>query len=299
MRKHASLLAALPVLLAACGTTTSTLTTPAVTPQTLSGAATNPYERGPAPTTALLEAARGPYATASTTVPRSSVSDFGGATIYYPTSTADGTFGGVAISPGYTGTQASVAWLGPRLASHGFVVIVIDTLSRYDYPSSRGDQLRAALRYLTTSSAVRTRVDATRLAVMGHSMGGGGALEAAKDNPALKAAIPLTPWNTDKSWPELTTPTLIFGAQNDSVAPVSSHAIPFYTSLASTLPKAYLELRGASHGAPTSTNTTIAKYAVAWLKRFEDADRRYDPFLCPTPAVSTLLSDARSTCPFN
>src|SRR4051794_1397849 len=60
-------------------------------------AAANPYERGPAPTTASVEAALGPYAIASTTVSRSAASGFGGGTIYYPTSTADGTFGGIAI----------------------------------------------------------------------------------------------------------------------------------------------------------------------------------------------------------
>ena len=66
---------------------------------------------------------------------------FGGGTIYYPTTTADGTFGAIAISPGYTGTQSSIAWYGPRLASYGFVVITIDTRSTLDSPASRGTQL--------------------------------------------------------------------------------------------------------------------------------------------------------------
>ncbi len=70
----------------------------------------------------------------------------------------------------------------------------------------------AALDYLTEDSSVRSRVDSSRLGVMGHSMGGGGTLEAAKDRPSLKAAIPLTGWNLDKTWPEVRTPTLIVGA---------------------------------------------------------------------------------------
>jgi len=60
--------------------------------------------------------------------------------------------------------------------------------------------------------------------------------------------------------------------------------------------KAYLELRGASHFAPTSTNTTIAVSSVSWLKRFVDDDTRYDQFLCPPPS-STAISQYRSTCP--
>lgn len=259
--------------------------------------AANPYQRGPAPTVASLEASRGPFAVAQTSVSRYAVSGFGGGTIYYPTDQSQGTFGAVAISPGYTARQSSIAWLGPRLASQGFVVMTIDTRSTSDQPSARGDQLRAALAYLTTQSSVRTRVDATRLAVMGHSMGGGGALEAAKDDPSLQAAIPLTPWNIDKTWPEIATPTLVIGAQNDSVASVRTHAEPFYESIPASTPKTYLELRGASHYAPNTSSTTIARNSVAWLKRFVDDDVRYTQFVCPPPS-GTAYSEVRSVCPF-
>ena len=87
----------------------------------------SPYERGPAPTTAILEASRGPFATASQSVSSLSVTGFGGGVIYYPTSTSEGTFGAIAISPGYTAAWSSISWLGPRIASHGFVVIGIET----------------------------------------------------------------------------------------------------------------------------------------------------------------------------
>ncbi|GAA1313457.1 alpha/beta hydrolase [Saccharothrix xinjiangensis] len=268
------------------------LTAPAAVAQ----AAENPYERGPAPTTSSIEASRGPFATSQTTVSSLSASGFGGGTIYYPTSTAEGTFGAVAISPGYTAAQSSISWLGPRLASQGFVVFTIDTNSRYDQPSSRGDQLLAALDYLTTRSSVRSRVDPDRLGVMGHSMGGGGALEATKDRPALQASIPLTAWNTTKTWSSVTTPTLIIGAENDSVASVTTHSERFYTGLPSTLDKAYLELEGASHYAPNTSNTTIAKYSISWLKRFIDDDTRYEQFLCPAPR-GAAISEYRDTCP--
>ncbi len=282
-------LAALAALVTFGGLTTA-LTTGAQ-------AADNPYERGPAPTTASIEAARGSYAVSQTTVSSLSVSGFGGGTVYYPTSTADGTFGAVAISPGYTATQSSIAWLGPRLASQGFVVFTIDTLTTLDQPDSRGRQLLAALDYLTQRSAVRTRIDSTRLGVLGHSMGGGGTLEAAKSRPSLQAAIPLTGWNLDKSWPELRTPTLVVGADGDTIAPVSSHSEPFYTSLPSSLDKAYLELNNATHFTPNSSNTTIAKYSISWLKRFIDNDTRYEQFLCPLPRPSLTIEEYRGNCP--
>ncbi|MGW4113963.1 alpha/beta hydrolase family protein [Actinosynnema sp. NPDC004786] len=254
------------------------------------------YRRGPAPTNAGIEALRGPFATSSTSV-SSLVSGFGGGTIYYPTSTAEGTFGAIAISPGFTGTESTIAWLGPRIASQGFVVITIATNTLYDQPDSRASQLLAALDYLTQRSDVRSRIDASRLGVMGHSMGGGGTLRAAEERPALQAAIPLTGWHTDKTWGSVRVPTLVVGAEDDSVAPVASHSIPFYTSLPSTLDKAYLELNGASHFAPNTSNTTIAKYSIAWLKRFIDNDTRYEQFLCPAPGRSTEISDYRDTCP--
>jgi len=273
--------------------------TPTTSPSPTSTPPTgNPYERGPAPTLSSIRATTGSFATSESRVSSTSVSGFGGGTIYYPTSTTAGTFGAVVIAPGYTARQSSISWLGPRLASQGFVVFTIDTNTTSDQPASRGDQLRAALRYLTTSSSVRTRIDAGRLAVMGHSMGGGGSLEATLDDTTLKAAVPLTPWDTRKDFSDSRTPTLIIGAEDDTVAPVSSHSERFYSSLPSSLPKAYLELDGASHFAPNSANTTIAQYSISWLKRFVDNDSRYSQFICPAPSASGSISEYRSTCPY-
>jgi predicted dienelactone hydrolase len=259
--------------------------------------AASPFERGPNPTESFIEQTRGSFAVSTTTVSRTTAGSFGGGTIYYPTSTAEGTFGAVALVPGFTATQSSISWIGPRLASFGFVVITIDTNSTLDQPASRGTQLLAALDYLTQRSSVRTRIDASRLGVGGHSMGGGGTLEAASDRPSLQAGVPLAPWDSDKSWSEVRTPMLIIGGESDTVAPVSSHAIPFYNSLGST-EKAYMELNGASHFFPQTPNTTMAKYMISWFKRFIDDDTRYDQFLCPAPNDSPI-DEYRDTCPIS
>jgi predicted dienelactone hydrolase len=258
-------------------------------------AADNPYERGPAPTAAALDASRGPFSVATENV-SSLVSGFGGGVIYYPTTTTQGTFGAVAISPGFTATWSSLDWLGPRIASHGFVVIGIETNTLLDQPSSRASQLLAALDYLTRTSSVRSRIDTTRLAVAGHSMGGGGTLEAARNRPSLQAAVPLAPWNTTKSFSTLRVPTLIIGGESDTVAPVATHSIPFYNSIPSASEKAYLELNNASHFFPQSVNTFTGRLMVSWLKRFVDNDTRYDQFICPGPS-SVSISDYRNTCP--
>ena len=260
------------------------------------------YQRGPAPTVSSIGATSGPFAVATTSVSNYYTPGFGAATITYPTSTSQGTFGVVAISPGYTASESTIAWLRPRIASQGFVVVSFETNSRYDQPASRGDQLLAAIDYVRNTSSVRSRVDGTRQAVIGHSMGGGGTLEAAKDRPSLEAAIGLTAWNSDKTWPEVQAAALQIGAENDSVAPVGSHAIPFYNSSTNAEERAYVELNGASHFAPNSPNTPIARNTIAWLKRFVDNDTRYSQFFCgsaapTTSGVSSPYSDVRINCP--
>ena len=264
-------------------------------------AQTNPFQKGPDPTSAALNATSGPFAVVTESVPSSAVG-FGSGTIYYP-STA-GSYAVLAICPGFTASQSSIAWIGRRIATHGFVVITMNTNSSFDQPASRATQLIAALRYVTntSSSTVRGRVDANRLGVAGHSMGGGGTLLAARDNPTLKAAIPLTAWSTTKNFSTVAVPTILVGADGDTIASNGSHSTQFYNSLPATLDKAYMILNGATHTTPTSTNTPIGRYSVSWVKRFMDNDTRYDSFLCGaahnaynTPAVFDRYS---STCPY-
>src|SRR5437868_12643687 len=77
--------------------------------------AANPFERGPAPTLASIQATTGPFAVSTTTVASSATGGrFGGGTIYFPTDTSQGTFGAIAIAPGFTERQSVISWLGPR-----------------------------------------------------------------------------------------------------------------------------------------------------------------------------------------
>ena len=71
---------------------------------------------------------------------------------------------------------------------------------------------------------------------------------------------------------------------------------PFYNSIPASAEKAYLELNGASHFFPQTTNTPTARQMVAWLKRFVDDDTRYEQFLCPGPSGSQI-EEYRNTCP--
>ncbi|GAA2608901.1 dienelactone hydrolase family protein [Actinomadura fulvescens] len=262
-----------------------------------SAALANPYQRGPDPTLASIQAEKGPFAISQLTVPAGSGTGFNHGTVYYPTDTSQGTFGAVVIIPGFTEPESTMAWYGPRLASQGFVVMTLQPYSVLNIPDNRADQMLAALDYLTTKSTVKNRIDGNRLAVMGHSMGGGGSLRATQKRPTLKASIPLAPWHTERNWTTVKTPTLIIGADNDFIAGVGTHAEVFYNSLNQAPEKAYLLLKNAGHMAPIFPNTTIAMYSISWLKRYVDEDTRYSQFLCPAPAPSTTIAQYKDTCP--
>ena len=226
-------------------------------------------------------------------------------TVYYP---SDGSppFGGIAICPGFRETQAEIDWWGPRLASHGFVVLTIDVKDkRGDLPRARSGQLMAALETLRAENSQRNgalfgKVDPRRLVVMGHSMGGGAALIAAEAHGTeLKAAIAFMPWCKDpNAFPRIIVPTLIIAAENDILAAVSRHARPLYASIPASTHKMYLEIKGGHHGVangsadgtftilsrgegrPTEEQRQIiSRYVISWLKLYLDGDERCRPFI--------------------
>ncbi|MFF3853858.1 ricin-type beta-trefoil lectin domain protein [Micromonospora sp. NPDC002575] len=258
-------------------------------------AADNPYQRGPDPTRASVASENGPFANTSVAVPTGY--GFNGGRIYYPTDTSQGTFGAIAISPGYTALfSVELAWMGPWLASHGFVVIGIETNSRNDFDTARGTQLLAALDYLTQQSPVRDRVDASRLAVAGHSMGGGGALSAAMRRSSLKAAVGIAPYSPSSNLATDRVPTMVFSGQADTVV-TPSYATGLYNSLPTTTESAYLEVAGADHGFMVGrSNPVLIRTMLPFLKIFIDNDARYSQFLCPLLDTSGVVT-YRSTCP--
>jgi predicted dienelactone hydrolase len=248
------------------------------------------FQKGPDPTNAAL-LRNGPFSVQQSAI--TGASGFGGGRVYVPSEA--GTYGAIAISPGFTARWSSLSWLGPRLASHGFVVLGMETNTTGDFPPSRGSQLNAALRWLTSSSSARTKVDGSRLAVGGHSMGGGGTLSAMQQNPALKLGVPIAPWHSTKSWSSVRAPVVIVSGSADAIASEGSHADRFYSSLGSS-EKAQVSITGGSHFFPQTTNGPLSFYAIAWLKRFVDNDTRYSSFACSTNGAGGSYT-FRSTCP--
>ncbi|WP_069775536.1 ricin-type beta-trefoil lectin domain protein [Amycolatopsis mediterranei] len=258
----------------------------------------NPYQRGPDPTVAMIESSTGPFATTSASVPAGH--GFNGGTVYYPTDTSLGTWGALAIVPGYSALFANEeAWMGPWLSSFGFVVLGVETNSRTDSADARGTELLAALDYLTTQSPVRDRVDPNRLAVLGHSAGGAGAMLAAENRPSLKAAIGLAPGSpvgnlslaTDK------VPTMVLGGQNDTVV-TPSYLSGLYATMPASTQSVFAQIAGADHVYYTHPNNVEMKLLIPWLKTFLDSDTRHPPFLCPASPDPRSISIYTPKCPY-
>lgn len=243
-----------------------------------------PYDKGPAPTAANLVSASGPYTVGATVVKNEDTPGFGSGTVWAPTNAAPGeTFGAVAIAPGFTEGESVIKWLGPQLASKGFVVMTINMNNTFiDLPFTRGKQLNFALTYLTDLSAAKNLIDPERLAVVGHSMGGGGVLEAARTNSKIDATVGLTPWNLEKNFGDITAPSLIIGAENDIIAGRKDHSLKFYNSFAPSLPKAYVIIKGGDHFSTNSKSDLVAASTTSWLKRYVDQDTRYTSALNPS-----------------
>lgn len=216
------------------------------------------------------------------------VTEFRAATIYYPVGTP-GPIAGVAIAPGFTEEQQQISWWGPRLASHGYAVLTLDTNDGRDPPDVRAGALMAAVRVLRGENARRGsplfgRIDVAKMAIMGHSMGGGGVLLAASEHSdQLQAAIPFAPWEPDANLDGISIPTLIIAGSADHIAEVSEHAWRHFNSIPATTTKAYIEFDGADHYlADTNRGSdlaTVGRYMIAWLKLYVDGDERYRPFI--------------------
>ena len=256
----------------------------------------NGTQRGPDPTLAMVEASRGPFATAQQRV--SPGNGFNGGEVYYPTDTSLGTWGALAIVPGYTARCADQeAWMGPWLSSFGFVVICVETNSPTDWDTARGKELLAALSWLTTSSPVKGEVDPNRLAVMGHSMGGGGVMYAVEHQPSLKAGIGLAPFSPSQNLSSDRVPTLVFGGQKDpTVTP--SYLKGLYATVPASTHSAFAQIAGADHLYYIRPNNVQMKLIIPWLKIFVDNDTRYEKFLCPTLPDRSTISEYQPKCPY-
>lgn len=258
------------------------------------------FARGPAPTASALEA-NGPFAIASAAIAKPD--GYGSATVYFPRDTSQGKFGLVVLTPGFLGVPSYYRWLAERVATHGFVVVNIGTNTIFDVPDARAREMAAALKQVAALATLpqipfTSATDTTRRALMGHSAGGGGTLTAARDDPSLKAAIPMTPATTGTDFSAITVPTMILACEKDAIAPNKTFSAKYYATLNPNINHAYLEVAGADHLCPLSlakdsVQNTVGRTVISWLKRYVDEDKRYEPFITGASAPTYSKADVQ------
>jgi dienelactone hydrolase len=222
--------------------------------------------------------------------------NFADATVHYP-SDATPPFPIVAVVPGFVSPQSSIQAWGPFLASHGIVTMTIGTNSPADPPATRELALMDAIDSLIAENTrqdgpLMGKLDVTKKATMGWSMGGGGTLLAANDHPDLKASISMCGWNPGVTYPKDTVPTLMFAATADPLAGGQSQG--FYASIPMTTPKELYEVNGGSHfiaNDPANENKQIGLYGLSWLEVYLVGDTRYEQFLTVMPMNSSTFTN--------
>jgi dienelactone hydrolase len=221
---------------------------------------------------------------------------YGSQTLHVPVD-AEPPFAGVAIVPGFISPESSIRAWGPFLASHGIVVLTIGTNSGADSPDVRAQALLDALETLRAEHArpgspLEGSMALDRLGVMGWSMGGGGTLIAANQNPELRAAVSFAAWSPGVQFRDNRVPALLLAGSADGLAGGQSQG--FFESMPATTPKMLFEVAGGPHDIandPRSAAGEIGRYGLSWLKVFLEGDERFRPFLLQTPSRQ---SDFRS-----
>ena len=246
-----------------------------------------PIVRGDAPTE-ISATTQGPYNVKSYT-DGFPVNSYGGGTIWYPTD-ADPPFGGVAVCPGFVSVQGQISGWGPFLASHGIVMLTMDTGTPLDTVDLRADELMDALNSITSEnsradSPLNGKLDTMRLGVMGWSMGGGATWIDAATHPELRSAVTFAGHILTAVDQDITTdtvPTLMFAGSVDTAILGGGMSQPVYDEIPESTPKMIYEVSGAGHDVandPSGTGGAIGRYGLSWQKVFLEGDDRYRMFL--------------------
>ncbi|MXV39101.1 T9SS type A sorting domain-containing protein [Flavobacteriaceae bacterium Ap0902] len=228
------------------------------------------------------------------------------ATVYYPVG-AEGQLPTIAIVPGFIEGAWAVADWGPFYASHGIVAVIIDTYTTLETPTFRAAALNEVLETMKLENVRResplyNSLDLTKLAVSGHSMGGGGAQIAANLNPEIKTVVALNPWHPIPGWFQNNSAVLIIAGGWDNIAPPIEHAFIHYGVTSNNMDKALVQYTFGTHfvgNSPKFNGGDVGKVALAWVKKFLVGDDCYcsvlkDDLLKPT--FLQAIVDSNFTC---
>jgi dienelactone hydrolase len=232
----------------------------------------------------------GPFRFASYSFGFNSVG-FGGGTIFYPVD-AEPPYSGVVMCPGFLALKSSISGWGPFFASHGIVLMVIDTLTVVDQVIQRAPEMNAALASLKAEnnragSPLRGKMSADRYGLSGWSMGGGATWIITANRPEIKTAVTLAGHNLTAGGAISSlgsrVPTLMMNGGSDvTILGGLGQTQSAYDAIPNTTPKMLYVMALDGHfswGTPTTNGGASGRYMMAWQKTFLEGDTRYRQFL--------------------
>ncbi|AJQ93984.1 dienelactone hydrolase family protein [Gynuella sunshinyii] len=216
----------------------------------------------------------------------------GGASVYYPTN-AEPPFSVLVFTPPLSGTQIMYRAWGPFFASHGIVMVTMDTRTTLDQVDSRARQQKTVLDAMKEEntrmgSPLYGKVATDRLGAVGWSMGGGATWINSAEYDGLRTAMSLAGHNLtaidlDSKGYGTRCPTILFnGALDVTILGGLGQSDGVYDNIPSGVPKLIYEVVSAGHfswGTPTQANDYVAELALAFQKTFLDGDLRWADYL--------------------
>lgn len=207
----------------------------------------------------------GPFkaGTQTVTVTRPNGSSFQ-ATLHYPATTeavnaafdpSGGPYPAITFGHGFLQAVTQYTSTMKHLATHGFFVIASQSEGGL-FPSHPGlaSDMRLCLDWLeiqdaTPSSMYFEGVDTAKFGASGHSMGGGCAILATKDDPRIVALAPLAAANTNPSsisaMAQVFVPVRLIAGSQDTIVPPGTSNVPMYNN--GNAPKQAQSIQGGFH----------------------------------------------------
>jgi pimeloyl-ACP methyl ester carboxylesterase len=167
---------------------------------------------------------------------------------------AEGGFPTFVMAHGFVMSPLDYEGLAAALVSEGYVFASLGTEqgfapSHADYGLDLAfvaDQVAAA-----EISGVLSASSNGRVAIGGHSMGGGAAWLAAAEQPAVDAVVVFAPAETNPSaiaaGEEITVPVLVVSGADDAVTPPTTQHEPIYASAVNAPCRAFVSIAGGGH----------------------------------------------------
>lgn len=231
---------------------------------------------------------RGRYSVQNYSLPRNATPS--STTVYYPTN-AEPPLAGLVFCPPFTGVQSMFAAWGPFFASHGIIMVTMNTRTTGDQVDQRDDQQWQVVEALKaensrSGSPLNGKVAVNRIGVTGWSMGGGATwINAETKTPRTAMSLAghnATAGSTSKGR-GIKCPTLAMcGANDTGILGGMGQSQGVIRNIPAGVPKILYEVRGVGHmtwGSPTQPGRPAAELSLAFQKTYLEGDVRWKKFL--------------------